>query len=211
MSLKGAGVDHPVYQTDNNSFYLNHNQDKKASVYGALYFDYENKITEQERDRNLIIYGHEMKNGSMFGSLKKLRNLSFYKENSTVELSLFGQKDVYRIYAVFVLNASKKDDDGYIYNLFRKQFFDEEDFNSWVDEAKKRSIINTNVDVDYDDELLTLITCAGDFENARLVVMAKKLDEDEDKSAVNSEAHTNPNPQYPAKWYEVKGIKRKEN
>lgn len=210
LSLKGAGVDHPVYQTDNNSFYLNHNQKKESSVYGALYFDYENIITEKECDRNLIIYGHEMKNGSMFGSLKKLRNLSFYKENSTVKLTLFGEKHVYRIYAVFVLNASKKDDDGYIYNLFRKQFYDENDFNSWVDEAKKRSIINTNVDVDFDDQLLTLVTCAGDFENARLVVMAKRLSDGEDKSAANNEAHTNPEPLYPAKWYETKGVKKPE-
>jgi len=210
LSLKGAGVDHPVYQTDNNSFYLNHNQNKESSVYGALYFDCENKITEQESDRNLIIYGHEMKNGSLFGSLKKLRSLSFYKENSTVKLTIFGEKRVYRIYAVFVLNASKKDDDGYIYNLFRQNFMDESDFDSWVDEAYKRSIINTNVEVDYDDELLTLITCAGDFENARLVVMAKRLQEGEDKSATNSEAHTNPDPLYPAKWYEAKGIERKE-
>ena len=210
LSLKGAGVDHPVYQTDNNDFYLNHNQSKEPSVYGALYFDYENKITETECDRNLIIYGHEMKNGSMFGSLKKLRNLSFYKENSVVKLTLFGEKRAYRIYSVFVLNASKKDDEGYIYNLFRQQFFDENDFDAWIDEAIKRSIINTNVEVDFDDELLTLITCAGDFPNARLVVMAKMLDEGEDKSPVNNEAHTNPEPLYPAKWYEAKGIKRKD-
>jgi len=210
LSLPGAGVDHPVFQTDNNSYYLNHNQNKKKSVYGALYFDYENKINEDAYDRNLIIYGHEMKNGSMFGSLKKLRNLNFYKQNSTVSLSMFGEKHIYRIYAVFVLNASKKDDDGYIYNLFRQEFIDEADFNDWVNEACERSIINTNVAVEYDDALLTLVTCAGDFDNARLVVMAKRLSEGEDTSPVNSEAHTNPNPRYPAKWYSVKGIKRKE-
>lgn len=208
LTLKGAGVDHPVYQTGDNSYYLNHNQNKQKSAYGALYFDYENVITEEKVDKNLIIYGHEMKNGSMFGSLKKLRNLSFYKENSTVELTLSGEKSTYRIYAIFVLNASKADDDGYVYNIYKQTFADEDEFNSWVNEACERSIIDTNVGVEYDDEILTLVTCAGDFDNARLVVMAKKLDEYEDKSSMNYDAHTNSDPRYPAKWYEERGIER---
>ena len=209
LSLVGANVDNPVYQTTDNSYYLNHNQEKKKSIYGALYFDYENVITEEKVDKNLVIYGHEMKNGTMFGSLKKLRNLSFYKENSTVELTLYGEKSTYRIYSVFVLNATRADDDGYIYNISRKKFINDDDFNKWVDEAMDRSIIDTNVKVEFGDDILTLITCAGDFDNARLVVMAKKLDETEDKSPVNNEAHTNPDPLYPAKWYEVRGIKKK--
>ncbi len=211
LSLPAAGVDNPVYQTKNNSYYLDHNQNKSKSVYGALFFDYNNKITEDETDRNLIIYGHEMKNGSMFGSLKKLRNLSFYKENSTVELTIYGKRSVYRIYSVFVLNASKKDDDGYIYNIYRQNFLDDNDFFSWVSEAKERSIIDTNVEVLPENDILTLITCAGDFNNARLVVMAKKLNNNEDKSPVNNEAHANPDPRYPAKWYTDRGIKREEN
>lgn len=208
ISLLGANVDNPVYQTTDNSYYLDHNQEKKKSVYGALFFDCQNVITQEETDKNLIIYGHEMKNGTMFGSLKKLRNLSFYKENSTVELSLFGEKSVYRIYSVFVLNASREDDEGYIYNISRQNFVDDDDFNKWVDEALDRSIIDTNVKVEPDDDILTLVTCVSDFDNARLVVMAKKLDSNEDTSPINNAAHTNPDPRYPAKWYEARGIKR---
>lgn len=211
ISLPGAGVDNPVYQTNNNSYYLDHNQNKEKSVYGALFFDYSNNVTEEQIDRNLIIYGHEMKNGSMFGSLKKLRNLSFYKENSTIELTLYGKKSVYRIYSLFVLNASKKDDEGYIYNIYRQNFLNDEDFFSWVSEAKERSIINTNVEVLPEDDILTLITCAGDFDNARLVVMAKKLKNSDNQSPQNSDAHTNTDPRYPAKWYNDRGIKREDN
>ena len=211
ISMPSVEVDNPVYQTKNNSYYLDHNQNKEKSVYGALFFDYNNIVTKDEIDRNLIIYGHEMKNGSMFGSLKKLRNLSFYKENSTVELTLYGVKSTYRIYSVFVLNASKKDDDGYIYNIYRQKFLNDTDFYNWVDEAKERSVIETNVDVSPDDDILTLITCSSDFENSRLVVMAKKLDADEDKSPANSNATTNADPRYPSKWYSDRGIKREEN
>lgn len=209
ISLAGANVDNPVYQSTDNSYYLSHNQEKKKSIYGALFFDYQNIITKEKVDKNLIIYGHEMKNGTMFGSLKKLRNLSFYKENSTVELTLYGEKSTYRIYSVFVLNATRADDDGYIYNISRNKFINESDFNKWVEEGLERSIIDTNVNVEFSDDILTLVTCAEDFENARLVVMAKKLDDAEDKSPINNEAHTNPDPLYPAKWYEIRGIKKK--
>ena len=208
ITLAGAQVDHPIYQAEDNAYYLNHNQNKQKSAYGALYFDYENSVTEEKIDKNLIVYGHEMNNGSMFGRLKKLRELSVYKKNSTVELTLFGKKSVYRIYAIFVLNASKADDDGYVYNIFKQSFANNEEFDNWVNEAYERSIINTNVEVEYDDEILTLVTCAQDFENARLVVMAKKLDASEDKSPENYNATTNSDPRYPAKWYKKRGIER---
>ena len=60
ITIDGTQVDNPVYQTDDNSFYLNHNQEKKSSAYGALFIDYQNTVTETQVDRNIIIYGHEM-------------------------------------------------------------------------------------------------------------------------------------------------------
>lgn len=211
ISLKGANVDNPIYQSYDNNYYLNHNQDKQKSVYGALFFDSSNVITEQEVDRNLIIYGHEMKNGSMFGSLKKLKNVNFYKENSMIELTVNDVKSYYRIYAVFVLNAKKQDDNGYIYNIYRQDFINKNDFENWVDEAMRRSIIDTNVSVDSDDDILTLVTCSNDFENARLVVQARKLGDSEEKTDENYAAKTNSKPLYPQKWYDERGIKKEEN
>lgn len=210
ITIDGTQVDNPVYQTDDNSFYLNHNQEKKSSAYGALFIDYQNTVTETQVDRNIVIYGHEMKNGSMFGSLKKLKNLSFYKEHSTIEFTLLGEKATYKIYSIFILNAAREDDGGYIYNISRQNFIDQSDFDAWVDEAYDRSIIDTGVDVEPADYILTLVTCSEDFENARLVVMARKLRSGEDNTPLNNAAHTNPNPTYPQKWYDERGIKREE-
>lgn len=208
ITINGTQVDNPIYQTNNNDFYLNHNQKKKYSAYGALYFDYKNVITEEETDSNLLIYGHEMKNGSMFGSLKKLKSLSFYKQHPTIEFStLYNNKSTYKIYAIFILNASKEDDDNYIYNISRKNFIDQNDFENWRDEAYERSIIQTNVDVQLDDNIITLVTCSEDFENARLVVMARETRENEEPQVDTSKATVNPNPKYPKKWYSVRGLK----
>ena len=211
VRISNTKIDNPIYQTSNNTYYLDHNQKKKKSVYGALYFDYKNKITEEETDCNLVVYGHEMKNGSMFGELKKLRNLNFYKENPTVEFSTLYRDSYYKIYAIFVLNADKKDDNGYVYNIYRKKFLDSYDFDKWTREAKERSLIETNVDVTYGDNILTLVTCSNDFENARLVVMAREVRQGESHVVDTANAVVRPNPLYPQKWYTKRGLKKPES
>ena len=206
ITVPNTKIDNPIYQTDNNDFYLNHNQQKKSSIYGALFFDCQNVITEAETDKNLVIYGHHMKNGSMFGNLTKYKQLSFYKQNPTVEFSTLYKKSTYKIYAAFVLNASKADDNNYNYNISRKSFTDDKDFNSWVNEAKERSLINTGVDVKNGDNIITLVTCTYDFDNARFVVMARETRENESISVNTSAASANPSPKYPKRWYDDRGI-----
>ena len=205
ITVPNTKIDNPIYQTDNNDFYLTHNQQKQKSVYGALFFDCKNVITESETDKNLVIYGHHMKNGSMFANLTKYKQLSFYKQNPTIEFSTLYKKGTYKIYAAFVLNASKADDNDYIYNISRKSFIDD-DFDSWVNEARQRSLINTGVDVKNGDNIITLVTCTYDFDNARFVVMARETREDEESSVNTSKATANPSPKYPKRWYDDRGI-----
>ncbi len=206
ITIGGTKVDNPIYQTTDNDFYLNHNQLKQKSAYGALFFDFRNNLKHNEQDKNLIIYGHEMKNGTMFGSLKKLKSLDFYKQYPTIEFTTLYEKNIYKIYSIFILNASKEDDGGYIYNVYRQNFNDEESFYEWTDEAFERSIINTGVEVEYADEILTLITCSEDFPNARLVVMARKTRGDESTSVNTENATVNSKARYPKKWYATRGI-----
>ena len=206
ITVPNTKIDNPIYQTDNNEYYLTHNQQKQKSVYGALFFDCKNTITENETDKNLVIYGHHMKNGSMFANLTKYKSLSFYKENPTVEFSTIYKKNTYKIYAAFVLNASKEDDNGYIYNISRKSFIDDSDFNTWVNEARERSLINTEVDVQSGDNIITLVTCSYEFDNARFVVMARETREGEEPSVNTAKATANPSPRYPKRWYDDRGI-----
>ncbi len=206
ITIGDTKVDNPIYQTDNNDYYLNHNQDRQKSIYGALYFDYRNVITKEKTDKNLVIYGHEMKNGSMFGELKKLRSLDFYKKNPTFEFATIYNRGTYKIYSVFVLNAAKADDGGYIYNVIGQDFVTEQGFDSWVNDAKQRSLINTNVDVKLGDETLALVTCCNDFPNARLVVMARKTRDGEDSSVDTLNTVLNPNPKYPMRWYKERNL-----
>ena len=207
ITISGTPVNNPIYQTDNNEYYLSYNQQRKRSAYGALYFDCENIISEEFTDKNLIVYGHQMKNGTMFGSLKKFKSLNFYKQNPTIEFSTLYKNSTYKIYSIFILNAVKSDDDGYIYNVGRNKFINENDFNAWRNEAYERSVITTSVDVLPEDNILTLITCSSDFPNARLVIMAREVREGESTAVDTNSAKINPNPRYPRKWYTHRGIK----
>lgn len=202
LKLDGTKLDNPIFKTSNNTYYLNHNGAKQSSRYGALFFDYRC----ENGDRNRVIYGHSLKNGSMFGTLDNLRTLSFYKEHSLLNLTEGDKSTDYKIYAVLVLNSSKKDDGGYVYNIYRNEFLVEEDFEIWVDEAKQRSVINTGVDVGSQDKILTLVTECEDFHNARLVIMARSERDGEVLSNKATEATVNSKPKYPKKWYNERNI-----
>ncbi len=206
IRLSGTKVNHPIYQADDNEYYLNHNGNRKRSAYGALYFDSNNIISPDYTDKNLVIFGHEMKNGAMFGTLKKLRSIDFYKSNPTIEFSTIYASGNYHIYSIFVLNADRTDDNDYIYNIYKNNFRSEEEFDFWVDEAMQRSVITTGVSVEYGDDIITLVTCCNDFPNARLVVMARKARADEPQKLDTSNAVANPNPRFPDRWYSDKGI-----
>ncbi len=206
LTVPGTEIDNPVYQAKDNQFYLTHNQKKQKAAGGALFFGAENVITEDQTDKNLLIYGHKMKNGTMFGTLERLRELPFYQEHPTFTLSTLYHTGTYKIYAVFLLNAEKADDDGHIYNIARKSFFNIDDFDSWVAEATERSLLHTGVDVQMTDNIITLVTCAYDFNNARLVVMARETRQGESEQTDTSAATVNPSPRYPKRWYDDRGI-----
>ena len=207
VRLSNTKIDNPVYKTDNNDYYLTHNQKGEQSRYGAVFAHSENIIREDKTDKNIVLFGHNMKDGMMFGELKKLRNLNFYIDNPTIEFtSLYSDTETYKIYAVFVLNAERKDDAGHMYDIYKNKFSSESNFNFWYEEALQRSFIKTTVDVNKEDEFLTLVTCCNDFKNARLVVMARKTRENEGTFVDTENAALNKNVRYPKAWYKKRGL-----
>lgn len=202
LNIEGTALNNAVYKTDNNNFYMTHNHLKKSSSYGALCLDYRFELS----DKNAVIYGASAENGLMFGTLENLRELSFYKQNSVITLTHNNKKVNYKIYALFVLNSSKEQDNGKIYELYKKNFSSELSFNSWVEDAMTRSLIDTKVDVSINDKILSLVTNCDDFDGARLVVMARSEREGEAISSINTHAVLNRNPRYPKQWYDVRNI-----
>jgi sortase B len=204
--IADTNIDNPVYQAKDNDYYLSHNMNKESSRHGALFFDCNNIISAESSSKNLTIFGHNMRDKSMFGTLEYYRQLNFYKKNPIIKLKTLYQQNNYAIFAVMITNASAKDDNGYVYNFTRGEFSSDEDFLGWIAQAKERSIINTGIEVQADDEILSLSTCCYDFDNARFVVMAKKLLQNESiPEGVN--ATLNSDVKYPQAWYDKNGRK----
>ena len=174
VSVEDTNIDSVVCQTDNDNYYINHNYSKKKSRYGSLFLSCKDDITRENGDKNLVIYGNNMSDGTMLGELKKYQNLGFYKDNPVIRFSYYDNKELYFIFAIMLIGPSL--DDNYGYNVSKSYFVDETDFNGWLEETKERSVINTGVEVNPQDEFLTLITVSDNFDGARLAVIGKKVD-----------------------------------
>ncbi|MDO4607647.1 MAG: class B sortase [Clostridia bacterium] len=204
LKISGTDVNNAVCQSDDNIYYTNHNQNNQKSRYGALFLSHNDKFNRKD-DQNIVIYGNNMRDGSMFGSLKKYRNINFYKKNPIIELYYGKESENYIIFSVMLI-SNVKDDKG-VFSPSKSFFANEEHFKKWYNEACHRSLITANIEADYKDDFLTLVTTADDFEGARFIVMAKKIDNDKVDEIDTSSAVVNSDIKYPKIWYDTKGLK----
>lgn len=206
INIPSTKVDNPVVQSSDNEYYLKRNFNKIKSRYGTLYFEAAATISPEHTSQNLVIYGHEMRDGSMFGTLKKFKNVNFYKENPVFKMRTLYDDAKYKIFAIFITNASGEQNNGTVFEYRTPDFASQSDFLSFVAQVKERSIINTGVDVVAGDKIVTLSTCTGEFEDARLVVVARRVRTGEYSTIDESLVSVNGNPRYPQAYYDKRGI-----
>lgn len=171
ISVADTNINYPVMQSkDEPNFYLKHGFDKSYSNYGCPYIQ-ENCDVKSPSD-NLIIYGHHMRNGTMFSDLTKYEDKSFWKSHKTVSFNALTDKQEYEVIAVFKTVA---------YNQEAFRYYDfvsadtAEDFDSYIAKCKELALFDTGVSAEYGDKLITLSTCEYSRNNGRLVVVAKLL------------------------------------
>ena len=205
LTLPGTKTDNPVVQYTDNDYYLKKDFQKEDNRYGTLYIDAGNRLTPTEMSRNITIYGHNMKDGSMLGDAQqKYRKLTFYKSNPVLTFSTaYSQEDMHwKIFSVMITNSKPAQDNGFVFDYRRTNFANDADFLQFIADCKERSMFILPVDVQPDDHILTLSTCSYEFSDARLVIMAR-LVRDGESTAVDVEASKlNPNPLYPQAWYD---------
>ncbi|MBE5767037.1 MAG: class B sortase [Clostridiales bacterium] len=172
-----AGVDvaEPVPFCRDNAYYLTHNFMGEEDKAGAAFMDGRNMLWP--RSQHIVIHGHNQKDGSIFGTLDEMRKLKNLKKYPTVQFDTIYEDGTYVIYAAF--NASMNKDDRDYFDLEKYDFEKEEDFNAFIDEILKRSMYDIPVDVSFEDELLTLVTCSYYQDNGRFLLFTRKLRADE--------------------------------
>ncbi len=166
LTVKNTEISYPVVKHSDNNYYLKYDFYKKRNVMGWIFFDYRNDGVNF--DDNNIIYGHSMKNGTMFGTLKKVLNSSWRKNPDNMIINLENEKGNFK-FKIFSAYQVDYTTDYLVINFNSKG--DKEEFIKMI---RGRSSFKTNDSVTSDDKILTLSTCAGG-NNRRLVVHAVLL------------------------------------
>lgn len=173
----------PIYGPDGhvpNSFYLDHSWDMSYYRDGAIYMDCKDTFDGSDRDQseNLVIYGHNMANGTMFGSVRRYRqDYNFFYDSPFVELSNLYKDYGYVIFAFLITPGSYNATDFVYWNM--EELDTKEEFDAYVQHCRAHQMLDTGVDVQYGDQLLTLSTCYADYDNSRFIIVARRLREGE--------------------------------
>lgn len=172
LKIDDTIIDYPVMQTSNNEYYLDHNFNQEYDKNGSIFLDYNCSI--YPRSTNLIIYGHHMKSGSMFGNLQKYAKESYYQEHKLIQFDTIYEKGTYEVMYVFRSQVFNKDDMVFKYYQFINANSGAE-FDSYMAEMQKLSLYDTGVTASYGDSLITLSTCDNSQEDGRFVVVARRV------------------------------------
>lgn len=166
LKVENTNIEYVVVKTIDNEYYLTHNFKKEYNVAGWIFADYRNKL--DGTDKNIIIYGHNMKDGSMFNGLKDSLNSDWKNINHTITLKTENKETKYQIFSTYIIEP----EDYYI-----KTEFDEENFKEFINTIKQRSSYYYDVNIESIDNVLTLSTCNGSG-SKRIVVHAKEIKEE---------------------------------
>ena len=172
IEIENTDINYPVLQAKDNDFYMNHNYKGEFSSAGAIFLDknYDWNIPSS----NLLIYGHNMKNSTMFQNLLNYNSFDFYSEHPIIKFTTTQEDSEYEIVGAFYSKVYFKTDTNVFkyYNFINAQ--NEEEYNSFIQNVKNASLYDTGIDAKYGDQLITLSTCSYHTADGRFVVVGRK-------------------------------------
>lgn len=172
LEIEGTSINYPVLQGNDNEYYMTHNYKKQKSKNGSIFLtkDYNWSIPSS----NLLIYGHNLSNGTMFQELLKYEKEDFYKKHPIIRFTTNNEDAEYEIISAFKSRVYYKSEK----NVFRYYYFvnakTEAEYNEFVQNAKKASLYNIDKTAQYGDQLITLSTCSYHVEDGRFAVVGRK-------------------------------------
>ncbi len=204
ITIDGFDISLPIVQGDNNEEYLKTNFDGKSNKYGSIFMNCSNSV--DRLNYNTTLFGHYMFDSKMFGNLVQYKSAAGYKKAPVIEFNTLFADYKWKVFAVFITNGTREGDDGYLFNYIFTDLSTQEAVESFMGEIKQRSIYYPAVDIAVSDKILTLSTCTYEFEEARLVIMARMVRPGESEQVDVSKIRYNSNPRYPAAYYKENGL-----
>lgn len=166
IEIEGTEINYPVLQTENNTYYLNHSFEHLESISGSIFMDYRNSVSEEENLKgHYILYGHNMKNGSMFQNLNMYKNEDFFNEFAVIEMDTIYEELEWDIFSVYITDISNY--------YIRTQFDDKDDYLMFLEKLQSSSMYKTDTKLYDTDVILTLSTCTYEIKDGRLVIHAR--------------------------------------
>ena len=186
ISIEGTKVDNPIVQCGDNEYYLDHSFEREYFRAGTVFMDYRDVfgVDDEEQSENIILYGHNMANNTMFGSLRRYRqDPSYYKKAPFITLESNYRTYDYVIFGLVITEGSAKATWRYwdMENLSMRSRF-----NAYVETVRQKNLTEIPVDVQMGDKLLTLSTCYSDKDDSRFLVIARRFRPGETKESFSA-------------------------
>ena len=165
IKVNGTTIEYPIVKAKDNEYYLTHSFDKSSNSAGWIFADYKNKF--DGTDKNIVVYGHNRKDKSMFGSLRNILSSQWQNSSENTEITFISENEncIYKVFSVYQIQK----EDYYI----KTNFSSNKEFEKFLETIKNRSMKDFETPVSSADSILTLSTCAAN-DNYRIVLHAKK-------------------------------------
>ncbi|ELC8333277.1 class B sortase [Clostridium perfringens] len=167
IKIDGTNIDFPVVQGNDNDFYLSHNFNKEKNFSGSIFIDSKNDINN---DNNIIIYGHNMKDDSMFAEINNFKIENFFNNYKYITIFKNNLKLTFEVFSVYLVDEKKLESE------LKLKFSNKKDYKNYLQEQVDKSLFTRkNLDLNINNKIITLFTCSYEFKNARLILVAKEV------------------------------------
>ena len=165
LNVENTNIDYPIVQGKDNSFYLDKDINKNYLSSGSIFMNY---LNNGFNDENTILFGHHMRNKTMFAQLEKYKEKEFFQNDNDIKIEVENDKVLtYKVFSVYVTDAND--------NYIKTNFDNKSEYKEFLDKIKNKSIYKSDINVDENDKIITLSTCSYEFNDARMVVHGKLL------------------------------------
>ena len=165
IKIDNTNINYPIVQGKDNSFYLDNDINKNYLSSGSIFMNY---LNHGFNDENTVLFGHHMRNKTMFAQLKKYKEKEFFYGNNDIVIEVENGKVLkYKVFSAYVTDS--KD------NYIKTNFDDKDQYKEFLEDIKNKSQYKLDIDVNENDKIITLSTCSYEFNDARMVVHGKLL------------------------------------
>ena len=165
IKIDNTNINYPIVQGKDNSFYLDKDINKNYLSSGSIFMNY---LNHGFNDENTVLFGHHMRNKTMFAQLKKYKEKEFFYGDNDIVIEVENGKVLkYKVFSAYVTDS--KD------NYIKTNFDDKDQYKEFLEDIKNKSQYKSDIDVNENDKIITLSTCSYEFNDARMVVHGKLL------------------------------------